>query len=208
MINQLSLDLPSKLKTALQRPLPGRKVQRRFAHPLGYGRHYGPAPGFARQAAVMVWLYWNDNEWVLPLTKRVARGIHASQICFAGGGLDPGESPEDAALRECCEEMGSAPTKADILGRLSPIFVYASNNLVRCIVAATHEQPQWRPDPTEVEEIIDVPLRHLCEDSQVHRTKLSRYGLPRTAPCFRWNGYEIWGATSMIIAELKAVVLS
>lgn len=207
-MKSLDIDLPQRLTAALASGnLPGRAVQRPYAHPLGYGRHYGPAPDFARQAAVLVWMYWSGSEWVLPLTKRVARGIHASQICFAGGGLSHGETPEAAALRECEEEMGSAPTKADVLGQLSPIYVYASNNLVRCVVATTHERPTWRPDPSEVAEIIDVPLRHLCQDPELHSTELRRRGLPTTAPCFRWKTYDIWGATSMMIAELKAVIL-
>lgn len=201
-------DLAEHLTRSLAHPLPGRRAQRSYAHPIGYGRHFGPAPRNARRAAVMVLIYWDGEQWILPLTRRVAKGIHSSQICFAGGGMDPGESAVDTAIRECREETGWAPTKADVVGQLSPIFVYASNNWVKCIVAVSNERPTWNRDPREVAEIIDIPLRDLCADTKIHRATLHRFGLPNTAPCFRWKTYDIWGATSMIISELKAVILS
>jgi len=203
----LDAELPARLKQSLAEPLPGRAAQRVYSHPQSYGRHFGPAPAHARQAAIMAFIYWNGSEWILPLIRRVSKGIHASQICFAGGGIDPGETAVEAALRECGEETGWSPTKADVVGQLSPIFVYASNNLVSCIVAITREHPVWNHDPREVDEVIDVPLVHIFRDPRIHETKLNLFGLNSTAPCFRWNSYDIWGATSMIISELKSVIL-
>ena len=205
---KLPPDLAQHLAQQLRKPLPGRVAQRSFAHPMGYGRHHGPAPRFARQAAVLVLVYWDGSQWILPMTRRVAKGIHASQICFPGGGLNQGETAVDAALRECQEETGWSPEEGEIVGRLSPLFVYASNNLVQPYVAVTRERPDWHPDAREVAEVIDVPLHHLCTDGKIHQTTLERFGLPRTAPCFRWKSYDIWGATSMIISELRTVLLS
>lgn len=199
-------NLPLLLRHHLGEELPGQPARRAYSHPQSYGRHCGPAPSFARQAAILVFVYWDGQQWLLPLTRRSAKGIHASQICFAGGGLEGNEHARDAALRECHEEMGWAPPARDILGQLSPIFVYASNNLVSCFVAATLEKPTWNPDPREVAQILEVPLRHLYEDDMVHATELDRFGLSSTAPCFRWKSYDIWGATSMVISELKAVM--
>lgn len=156
----------------------------------------------------MVLIYWDGADWILPLTQRVAKGIHASQICFAGGGIEGEETPVEAAIRECREETGWAPTKTNVVGQLSPIFVYASNNFVTSIVAVTHERPTWNHDPREVVEVIDVPLQHLCDQAEQYTTYLKRFGQTSTAPCFRWQSYDIWGATSMIISELRAVILS
>ncbi len=204
----LDADLSRHLSQRLAQPLLGRAAHQAYSHPQSYGRHFGPAPMYARKAAIMVLIYWNGTEWILPLTRRVAKGIHASQICFAGGGIDPGETAVEAALRECGEETGWAPTKANVVGQLSPIFVYASNNFVSCIVAITREQPVWKRDPREVAEVIDVPLEHICSDPKIHQTQLDLFGQNSTAPCFRWNSYDIWGATSMVISELKSVILS
>lgn len=198
-------NLPARLRTRLSQPLPGRDAQRPFAHKLSYGRHFGPPKINARKAAVLVLLYRDDEQWVFALTrKQQNQGIHSGQICFAGGGLEPGETDIDAALRECHEETGWAPPETAVVGRLSPLYVYASNNLVSCIVAATTESPTWDPDQREVAELIPVPVRPLVDDEHVHFTSFQRYGLNNQARCFRWKSYDIWGATSMMIAELIA----
>ena len=42
--------------------------------------------------------------------KRSALGDHAGEWCFPGGKLEGNETPEQAALRECIEEIGTVPT--------------------------------------------------------------------------------------------------
>jgi 8-oxo-dGTP pyrophosphatase MutT (NUDIX family) len=206
--NMFDRDLPDRLRLRLAQRLPGRSAQRAYSHELSYGRHFGPVRENARQAAVLVLLRWDGNQWLVPLTRRQQGGIHSGQICFAGGGIDPGETVVDAALRECHEETGWEPTKADVIGQLSPIYVYASNNFVSCVVATTSTEPIWNPDEREVAELLEVPLQHLCTDEDQHETTIRRHGSTIQARCFRWQSYEIWGATSMIISELKAVILS
>jgi 8-oxo-dGTP pyrophosphatase MutT (NUDIX family) len=204
----LDANLPHQLQRRLSQQLPGREAQRLYSHELSYGRHFGPSLDTARRAAVLVLMRWDGEQWLLPLTRRPKGGMHSGQICFAGGGIDPGETTIDAALRECQEETGWSPQKAEVIGQLSPIYVYASNNDVACVVAATCHTPSWNPDEREVAELLEVPLRHLCTDDSDHEITIQRHGLQTRAKCFRWQSYEIWGATSMIISELKAVILS
>ena len=201
------IDLNEKLRSRLNQPLPGRPAQRVYSHELSYGRHFGPRRLNSRMAAVLVLMRWDGNQWLLPMTRRAPHGIHSGQICFAGGGVDPGETAVDTALRECHEETGWAPNKTEVIGQLSPIYVYASNNFVQVVVATTRQAPTWNPDEREVSELLEVPLEHLCTDKPEHRTTIERHGLVTTARCFRWGSYDIWGATSMIISELKTAIM-
>src|SRR5687768_11349335 len=99
-------DLKERLTARLARSLPGRAAWARCEPPLAYGRHAGPAPDAARQAAVMALLYRDGDEWRVPLTLRPEHFTeHAGQICFPGGGIEPGETCETAALRELEEEL-------------------------------------------------------------------------------------------------------
>lgn len=200
-------ELPSKLRQRLADTLPGRRAQQLFSHELSYGRHFGPPLDSARQAAVLVLLRWDGTQWLLTLTrKQQGQGIHSGQICFAGGGIERGETDTEAALRECQEETGWAPPQSAVVGRLSPIYVYASNNMVSCIVAATLDEPTWQPDDREVGEILEVPLKPLCAQREPMFTQFERHGMRTKARCFRWQDYDIWGATSMMVAELQAVL--
>ena len=200
--------LLNDLRQSIAQKLPGQAAQRKFSHPQSYGRHFGPAFANARRAAVLVLIRWDGNQWLLPLTRRQQGGIHSGQICFPGGGIEPGESAVDAALRECKEETGWAPHLDDVVGRLSSLYVYGSNNYVSCVVAMTQQVPSWSPDTREVAEILEVPLRHLCTDDTFNETEVGKFGLQNRAPCFRWKSHDIWGATSMMISELKTIITS
>ena len=119
---------------------------------LSYGRHAGPAPSTARHAAVMLLLFRRDGRWHLPLTERPSSLLrHGGQISLPGGTIEPGETSEQAAVRELREELGiDAPV--DMLGRLADCYVFASNFVVTPWLAATTVEPHWRPDAREVQQ--------------------------------------------------------
>ena len=43
---------------------------------------------------------------------------HAAEVCFPGGRMEPGETPEQCALRETWEELGIEARHIELLGRL------------------------------------------------------------------------------------------
>ena len=104
-----------RLRDRLAEPLPGRCAQARFEPELAYGRHSGPAPSSARQAAVVVLLYEHAGEWTTPLTVRPAHLTnHAGQVSLPGGLVEPGETTAAAALRELEEELGVATSETAV----------------------------------------------------------------------------------------------
>jgi 8-oxo-dGTP pyrophosphatase MutT (NUDIX family) len=180
---------------------------RRFVPELSYGRHRGPAGPGAKPAAVVALFYPACGQWRLPLTVRPASmSDHAGQICLPGGGMEPGEGASSCALRELREELGVDSAAVQVLGSLPPIFVYASNFLVRPFVALAPERPSFQPDPREVAELVELPWPHLI-DGRNHRSRaIVRGPLSFQAPGIVYQDHHIWGATALILGELLEVL--
>ena len=203
----MDADLPSRLTARLKQPLPGRQAQMTFEPEMSYGRHFGPPDADAKPAAVLVLLYPIEGRWFVPLTTRPATMVvHAGQISLPGGRVEPGETPEAAVFRELEEELGVARQGIAVLGQLSSLYLFGSNFIVLPWVAAAQRRPEFRPSPTEVTELLEVPLAHLVDPVHTGIHSRCQRGVAITAPHFLWGRHRIWGATSMILAELVAIV--
>ena len=59
-------------------------------------------------------------------------------------------------------------------------------------------------DESEVEDIIQVPLQHFMDDAVVVSKKVSTsYKVEVEVPAFKLNEFIVWGATAMILSEIK-----
>ncbi len=179
----------------------------RFA-PIGRpGPSVAEIPPQAKPAAVLALLYPIDGRWHIPFTLRPQHlPDHAGQVCFPGGALEPGESSEHAAVREFHEEVGADEVTPEIIGSLSPIYVHVSNFRVDPFVAVCHRQPEFVPNPAEVDEILEIPLDHLLDPANLARHERSDNGTTYEAPHFSWQSHRIWGATCLILGELVTVI--
>ena len=179
-----------------------------MAPELSYGRHAGPVAIDARAAAVLVLLYpAPDDTWQVLMTIRSSEmPSHAGQVSFPGGRSEGDETPEQGALREYIEELGTPPTGLEIVGRLSPVFVFVSNFDVTPVVALAAEPPQVQPSPDEVAGVISFPWEVLLQPETKQSLRIQRRGLAFDAPCYRVQGYSIWGASAMMLEELVTVL--
>jgi 8-oxo-dGTP pyrophosphatase MutT (NUDIX family) len=203
----VNLDLPQQLAARLQRPLPGWSAQAGYQPELSFGRHRGPAPAGARPAAVLIALYPREQAWHVPLMLRpLHMPDHGGQVSIPGGLIETGENSRQAALREYQEELGAPAASLQVLGQLSPLYLFASNYLMLPWVAATTTMPQWHPSEREVERLLEVPLSHLLDPNSTSHVERRQRGLAFRAPCFIWESERIWGATSMILAELVSLL--
>ena len=146
--------------------------------------------------------------WRLILTKRSpALADHAGQISFPGGRVDAGESAEAAARRELREELGVNETQVLVLGRLTDVYVFASDFNVRPFVATVQSSVTFQPNETEVAQVLEIPLDEIQpECSRLEWRRIRRGGLEFKAPHVVWRDHRIWGATATILGELVAVL--
>jgi len=187
--------------------LPGRDAQREFSPSWAYGRHFGPLPKKFFPAAVILLLYWHDGQWWFPLTKRPETlPDHPGQISLPGGRLEGDELASQAALRELHEELGVVVPSGQILGQLSSLYVYSSRHQVTPFVAQLTERPDFRPQAAEVASLLEVPVRYFLEQWQPESLLQLRGTTELRYPAWRFNENVIWGATAMMLNELRWIL--
>ncbi len=186
-------------------PLPGLTVHMQLAPQGRIDAHYRSVPENARRAAVLIILYQRENDIHIPLIRRTKSGDHHSgQIALPGGAHEGNESfPIETALREAQEEIDIHPQQVTVLGVLSPLFIPVSNFSVAPVVACTHQLPELRPQPSEVEEILHIPLEEILQPPQEGVFHSSRGEL--IAPFYNSRHGRIWGATAMLLNEFVYV---
>jgi 8-oxo-dGTP pyrophosphatase MutT (NUDIX family) len=198
----------TRLSEGLARPLPGREAQFRMA--IMARRSYAPAPEDARKAAVLALFFPRNEEWHIALIQRSAANPndrHSGQISFPGGSFD--HTDEDllhTALREAEEEVNVPANSVHVLGALTSLYIPVSNFEVFPFVGYTTSAPDFKPEPGEVQSIIEAPFR-IFQDASFEKTTeihLGEHLILRDVPCFLINGHIVWGATAMIMSELLA----
>ncbi|MEO8271493.1 MAG: CoA pyrophosphatase [Aureliella sp.] len=180
-----------------------QRARAAYSPGLAYGRHFGPPAPSARQAAVLVMIEPRSGQWVIPVTVRSdCLPDHPGQISLPGGRLEAGESYQQAAEREFREELGCTVQAAQILGELSPLYIYHSDYFVRPFIAVSPRAYEYQPCPREVSRVLHLPLASLSSPSPIETREFTRGLTMWSAPVIHSGGAIIWGATAIILAEL------
>lgn len=195
-----------RLKSGLRLPLPGRQAQHKMAPRL---RRFDPEPGSTpRRSAVLLPLYPEAGGIHLVLMKRKQNHLHhAGEISFPGGAAESQDVDAiHTALREFHEEMGIKPEEVQILGLLTPLYIAPSHNMVQPVIGWLSQAPAFRPEPTEVEQILQVPFFHFVQAATLRWKTLQRDGQELSYPCYMLGEECVWGATAMILSELLTLL--
>ena len=198
------------LENRLQKPLPGRSAQLKMSSlPRIQELMRLSPPDDVRQSSVLILFYPDGDQIYLVLMLRPEYpGVHSGQISFPGGKYEEtDESLIYTALREAKEEIGIDPMKVQILGQLTEMYIPPSNFLVTPVVGYQASRPFFVADPKEVKSIIEIRMADLLDNRnrQMKKMKLS-LGFSLKVPSYCVNGHVIWGATAMILSELKEIV--
>jgi 8-oxo-dGTP pyrophosphatase MutT (NUDIX family) len=198
LINRLKLPLPGAGAHDILRAIPVGATIPRFEHKLP------PKPG-----SVLIVLYERASSVFFPLIKRtVYTGAHSGQVSLPGGKAEAGENTVDTALREAEEEIGINRQSVDVIGTLSEFFVIPSNYLVTPVVAIASGPLDFKPDPKEVDHIIEGSLEALLDAGAIRQKEILASGQFRMmAPHFEIENELVWGATAMMLNEFRMILL-
>ena len=196
------------VRSRLRGPLPGVQAQLQLAPSYRMNSEMARIEGKpCRKAAVLALIYPRDDHLHLLLTVRPEHLTdHPGQIAFPGGGLEGDESLVDAALREAEEEVALDPTRVDILGSLTPLYVPPSNFCVHPFVGFCRDLPPLHPNEDEVHALLHISLEELFASGSITSERWVLHGKEIDVPMYRYASYRIWGATAMMLSELQTVL--
>ena len=162
-----------------------------------------------RKAAVMMLIYPKNNKPHLALIVRnTYQGVHSAQIGFPGGKVELEDvSLSQTALRETHEEIGIHPEKIEVIKTFTEVFIPPSNFIVAPFLGISYTELEFTEQVEEIAGIIEFPLLDFMnEKTIVHRILDTSYGNNIKVPTFKINDHYVWGATAMMMSELKEVL--
>ena len=162
-----------------------------------------------RKSAVMMLFYPKNGQATLVLIKRnTYPGIHSAQISFPGGKAETYDKDlKDTALRETYEEIGVMQNDIDVVMPFTEIYIPPSNFLVAPFLGIALSEPIFNPNPDEVQELIELSLDVFLDDATVINTIMqTSYSQKTSVPAFKVGEHIVWGATAMILSELKETI--
>jgi 8-oxo-dGTP pyrophosphatase MutT (NUDIX family) len=160
-----------------------------------------------RPAAVLVPIWLHDGQARVILTKRASHlKHHPGQVAFPGGKRDDTDaSLEACALREAWEEIGLAPDRVDLLGRL-PAHETVTGFTVAPILGVIRDAFDPTPQVQEVEDVFTVPLSHVLDIARYAIERRQWRGVWRSYYAVPYGPYYIWGATARMLRSLAEQV--
>ena len=158
------------------------------------------APGQLREAAVLVGIVDQDEPTVVLTKRSSALKHHPGQIAFPGGKVEEADADiVAAALREAREEISLE--EAEVIGSLAAHETVTGFN-VTPVLAMVPPDFAVRPDPQEVAEVFQAPLRHLMNPGNYLIESRRWRGQRRYYYTVPWGPYYIWGATARMLRAL------
>lgn len=164
-----------------------------------------------RKAAVLMLFYPKNKVTHLALIVRNSYpGVHSSQIGFPGGKVELEDKDlTETALRETHEEVGIHPNKIEVIKPFSTIYIPPSNFLVSPFMGISHQELEFIPDLDEVKRVLELPLSVFLDNETITNVKMSTsYATDIEVPAFMVEKYVVWGATAMMMSELKEAIVN
>ncbi|MEO9893751.1 CoA pyrophosphatase [Aurantibacter sp.] len=190
----------------------------------GVDSHYKMVPAFReelmkrnqnlkitpKRAGVMALFYpdsQNSTHFLLILRKTY-KGVHSNQVAFPGGKAEEiDENIMITALRETEEEVGVPTASIKVIKELTQVYIPPSNFMVSPFIGFSTGEISFTLQQEEVEKIVEVPILDLLDDKKIFSKKITTsYAVDVDVPAFKLNGYTVWGATAMMLSEVKDLI--
>ena len=166
----------------------------------------------SKKAGVSILFHPNNNKVYFTLILRNEyKGVHSNQIGLPGGRFENKDKDIfQTALRETNEEIGVNSNKITLIKKLNNIYVPPSNYDIFPFMVYTADKVEFIIDKNEVQEVINIEIDQLI-NSEIVKTKASQISnrqIDALVPAYKLGGHYVWGATAMILSEVKDIFTS
>jgi 8-oxo-dGTP pyrophosphatase MutT (NUDIX family) len=164
----------------------------------------------ATPAAVLIPLFWHDDQWHLLYTRRTESvDSHRGQVSFPGGMIEETDKgPVEAALREVEEEIGIPAEMVEILGCVDSMFTITQFSITP-VVGKIPWPVSMTLNTYEVARVFSVPVQWLADEKNLRTEEREVPGLGLLMPVHYFNAYDgeiIWGATARITLNFLEII--
>lgn len=159
-----------------------------------------------KRAAVLMLFYPKGSQTHLALILRTSyNGVHSSQIAFPGGKVEESDADlSHTALRETHEEIGIHPQQVKLVRPFTEVYIPPSNFMVYPFMGYSKNNLEFVLQEDEVAGLVEFPLTDFLNDAIIVNTVMkTSYAGSIEVPGFQVNEHFVWGATAMMLSELK-----
>ncbi|WP_343635978.1 CoA pyrophosphatase [Fluviicola sp.] len=202
----------AELVSKFDQELPGERSHLAFMPVRGSSREQIRQGIAYRDAAVAIILFHNEAGKLCTIVTRRQEydGSHSGQISFPGGKKElDDKNLLETAIRECYEEIGVYASNFELLKELTPLFVPVSQFLITPYVFYSENKSfDYMRSEREVAAIHELDILELfhSEVVQVDIPINPEFTL-KNVPHFKQGDILIWGATALILNELKDILI-
>ena len=199
----------SSFKIQIKSELPGSTAHEVMsARPVGGLKIKRYSEVEIRESSVLILFYQEAGIWKIPLIQRPTYdGAHGGQVSFPGGRREEADAHGvETALREAEEEIGINRNDVEVIGELTPLVIPVSGHRVQPVVGLHRDIPNFIPEEREVEEVFSIHVNDLLNDEFVKHKQYDIRGVSLHTPFFDIQNKFIWGATAMMLNELKVIL--
>lgn len=161
-----------------------------------------------RQSAVGIVCYVNDQAEVsfLLIERPEYDGEHSGQMAFPGGKMDEDDvSILAAARREVWEEVGIELSEKVPFIEMTEMLIPVSRFIVTPFLFFMTELPTLTLSEREVKKVFHITIDELLDDKSIKQADMKVGGnlTLKAVPYFELQRKVVWGATAVILSELK-----
>ncbi|WP_317163835.1 NUDIX hydrolase [Flavobacterium phycosphaerae] len=110
----------------------------------------------------------------------------------------------NTALRETHEEIGVHPEHINLIRPFTQVYIPPSNFMVYPYLGYSISEPSFTLQEAEVAGLVELPLVHFLDESIVqNKIMKTSYAGDFEVPGFKVEEHFVWGATAMMLSELK-----